>query len=427
MTNKPKRYSLFVDALICNVFNILVLMFLWVIIDSIDLFNPFDDVLEDFDYTDLYYSKFKSSQLPTDTNIYIVNIGNLNRMELAMMINTLQRFEPKIIGIDAVFNEKRGPEDLFLRQALTQKDNIVLGVFGKYNKECATGIIKHHPFFGEHPIGHLEFITPNGTTREFEKYIEFNDTVVNHFTLEIMKKYDSTAYLSIAERKGQVELINYRGGQVPFISFNYEEISDSNQYLSLIKDKIVLLGYMGQYANAPFDTEDSHFTPLKTSNEIYPDAKGIEIHAHVLSMILRGDYITKMPEWLNYILALVIVQLFLMFSIYLYVHKSKYFDFITKPSQFITIAIVLWGTFMAFKNFHIKFDMVPTALALILSLEVLYLYEEGLELLKINTYITQNLKFDKHGKKSKKKKKPIANSNNGISNTGANDSPTNRV
>ena len=119
MTNKPKRYSLFVDALICNVFNILVLMFLWVIIDSIDLFNPFDDVLEDFDYTDLYYSKFKSSQLPTDTNIYIVNIGNLNRMELAMMINTLQRFEPKIIGIDAVFNEKQGTTPIIEKQEIT--------------------------------------------------------------------------------------------------------------------------------------------------------------------------------------------------------------------------------------------------------------------------------------------------------------------
>jgi CHASE2 domain-containing sensor protein len=425
MNKKQKRYSLFLDALRVNVVNILMIMFLWVIIDSIDLFNPFDDVLEDFDYTDLYYSNFKSSQLPTDTNIFIVNIGELNRMDLALMINTLQRFEPKVIGVDAVFKEKRGPEDLFLRQALTQKDNIVLGVFGKYNKEDATGIIKHHPFFGEHTIGHLEFITPNGTTREFEKYIEYNDTVVNHFALEIMKKYDSIAYLSIAERKGQVELINYRGGQVPFITFNYEEISDSNQNLSLIKDKIVLLGYMGQYANAPFDTLDSHFTPLKSSGEIYPDAKGIEVHAHVLSMMLRGDYISKMPEWLNYLLAFVILQLFIMFCIYIYVHKSKYFDFITKPSQFIAIAIVLWGTFSAFKGLKLKFDMVPTALALILSVEVLYLYEEALQILKINTYITQNLKFDKHGKKSKKKKKPIANSNNGISNTGANDSPTN--
>ena len=138
MANKKKKYSLFIDALRLNILNILVLLFLWTIIDSIDLFNPFDDVLEDFDYTDLYFSKFKSSQLPTDTNIFIVNIGELNRMELAMMINTLQNFEPKVIGVDAVFKEKRGPEDLFLRQALTQKDNSVLGVFGKYTRD-----IKH--------------------------------------------------------------------------------------------------------------------------------------------------------------------------------------------------------------------------------------------------------------------------------------------
>lgn len=398
-----KKYSIFLEALRINIVNLLVIMFLWSIIDSVDLFNPFEQIFNDFDYTDLYFSEFLNDQIPTDDNVFIVNIGNLDRMELAMMINTLERFEPKVIGIDAVFHEKRGPEDLFLRQALTSNDNIVLGVFGQYEGDEATGIIQHHPFFGEHPIGHLEFQMHPKTVRDFDKFIEYNDTIVNAFTAEIMHIYDSTIFETFMQRKGKVQLINFRGGELPFISFDAEQISDSNKNLEIIKDKIVLLGYMRQYQGAPFDLDDSHFSPLKRSEHGFPDVKGIEIHAHVLSMMINDNYIIKVPDWLNYLIALIITQLFLMMSVYLYVRKSRFFDFISKPVQFLSIILILWATFTIFQGMKIKIDMVPTILALILSLEVLYLYEEALELLKINTYLTQNFKFDKNGKKKRKK------------------------
>jgi hypothetical protein len=171
---KQKKHSIlwiFIDAFVINVFTFLTIIFLWAIIDSIDLFNPFDEFFDNFDYTDLYYSEFMDGEMPTDTNVFIVNIGNLNRKEIAQQINTLQKFNPKVIGIDAVFAERRDMDDFILQQALNSGDNIVMGGFGNYENDEATGIIKTEPFFGDLPTGHLEMQSDPKTVREFDKFI----------------------------------------------------------------------------------------------------------------------------------------------------------------------------------------------------------------------------------------------------------------
>ena len=138
-----------------------------------------------------------------DTNIFIVNIGTLSREELAKQITVLQKFQPKVIGIDAVFAEQKGMEDYLLKQALNLDNNIVLGGFGEFDEDDedeAIGIIKSNPFFGEFPVGHLEFIADPKIVREFDKFIRFNDTIINAFSLEIMSKYDPNVFLEFAQR-----------------------------------------------------------------------------------------------------------------------------------------------------------------------------------------------------------------------------------
>lgn len=394
--NKSKKFAYLVfDAFIINILTAITVFFFWAIIDSVDLFNPLDEFIDNFDFTDLYFTEFQPDQ-PTDTNIYIVNIGNLNRKEIADLIMTLQKFEPAIIGIDAVFAERRGIEDILLKQALNYKSNIVLGAFGKYDKDIATDLIKTDSFFGNIPAGHLEIIADPKTVREFEKFIRINDTmIVNSFAMEIASKYDYDKFLKFAKRKTKTELVNYRGGEIPFITFDYEEITDTNKNLEIIKNKIVLLGYVRMFESAPLDTLDAFYTPMKNSKYGYPDAKGIEIHAHILSMILSGNYINKVPVWLNYLIAFLILQLFLMWLVYYYIHGAKLFDILSKPIQFFLIILILWATFIIFSKFLIKFDMLPSVLALILCIDILYLYEEALELFKLNSYLTQNFDFTK--------------------------------
>lgn len=395
MSKKIKKHIVFWDALVINILTFITFVFFWAIIDSIDLFNPFDEFIDNFDFTDLYYSEFINDEMPTDTNIFIVNIGNLDRRGIADLVFDIQKHKPAVIGIDAVFAERRGMDDFYLQQALNTDDNIVLGGFGIYENDKAKGIESTDEFFGNHPLGHLEMQADPKTVREFDKFIKFGDTIINSFAMEIVSQYDKQLFLDFAKRREQCELINYRGGRMPFIIFDYEEISDSNANLSILEGKIVLLGYVRMFSGAPSDTLDSHFTPLQKSDYGYADAKGIEIHAHIISMLLTRNYINKWPAWANFLIAFVILQLFLIWLVYYYVNGAKFFDILSKPIQFILIVLVLWGTFMFFSNWGIKIDMIPTVLALVLCIEVLYIYEETLELFKIDSYLTQNFNYTK--------------------------------
>ena len=483
---KERRYSLIGAAFFINLCVIFTAYFLWTIIDAFDEFNPLDQIFNDFDYTDLYFSEFGAKVVPPDTNIYIVNIGGYpyTRLDIARQINVLQQFEPRVIAIDAVFAERKGFEDFALKQALNQKNNVVLGVFGVYDDETdeLVGYKRSNEFFGEFPFGHLEFQSYPKTTRDYEKYIIAYDTItnklaheiltdyyallndfnlmlqkqpqpentsdddpdgdaseeeiwdvadfsadsaamqlelqdlkraylyqvlfqqpakgfkqvqINAFTTEIMRLYDTVKYERFLKRGMREEIINFRGGSMPFIFFEAEDIVDSNENLERIKDKIVLMGYVRMFSGAPADTLDSHFTPLQKSEYGYADAKGIEIHAHIISMILAKDYIDKVPNWANFLIAFIILQLFLMWLVYYYINGAKFFDILSKPIQFILIVLVLWGTFLIFSTWKIKIDMLPTVLALVLCIEVLYLYEETLELFKIDTYLTKNFNYTK--------------------------------
>ena len=408
----PEKYGplLLLDAGLITVFTAFLVIFMWVIIDSIDLFNPFDDYIDNFDYSDLVYSEMsrKDDIYTTDTNIYIVNIGDLSRGELAQKINIIEKFEPRVIGIDAVFKEpKTGNiqeimEDMALKQALNAKPNIVMGSFGIYDEEDpdkAVGVIRTNEFFGDLPYGHCELQNEPLTCREFDKFIRFtdsitNDTVtINAFSAAIVSMYDNEMFLRFAKRnKKQLESVNYRGGSMPFIKIDYEDVNDSCN-LSMLRDKIVLMGYLGMYKGAPMDTIDAFFTPLKRCNGY--DAKGIEIHAHAISMIMNDDCLVTLEPWQNNAIAFVITFLFVLWLVYWYVFGAKFFDILSKPIQFLLIGVALLISYYVMREFGIKVDMMPSGIMLIFCIEVLYLYEETLELFKIDSFITQTFKYTK--------------------------------
>ncbi|MBO7651683.1 MAG: CHASE2 domain-containing protein, partial [Bacteroidales bacterium] len=408
----PEKYGplLLLDAGLITVFTAFLVIFMWVIIDSIDLFNPFDDYIDNFDYSDLVYSEMsrKDDIYTTDTNIYIVNIGDLSRGELAQKINIIEKFEPRVIGIDAVFKEPKNGniqeimEDMALKQALNAKPNIVMGSFGIYDEENpdkAVGVIRTNEFFGDLPYGHCELQNEPLTCREFDKFIRFTDSIthdtvtINAFSAAIVSMYDNEMFMRFAKRnKKQLESVNYRGGSMPFIKIDYEDVNDSCN-LSMLRDKIVLMGYLGMYKGAPMDTIDAFFTPLKRCNGY--DAKGIEIHAHAISMIMNDDCLVTLEPWQNNAIAFVITFLFVLWLVYWYVFGAKFFDILSKPIQFLLIGVALLISYYVMREFGIKVDMMPSGIMLIFCIEVLYLYEETLELFKIDSFITQTFKYTK--------------------------------
>jgi hypothetical protein len=110
-------------------------------ITDFKLFNAFDPIsqaLTDFEMTDYAFSNLRPDPV-VDERIVIVNIGDLDRRNLAQQINIIRQFKPKVIGIDSYFNCEGRLRDsvncpalldtlgnLLLEDAIKEAGNVVL-------------------------------------------------------------------------------------------------------------------------------------------------------------------------------------------------------------------------------------------------------------------------------------------------------------
>jgi hypothetical protein len=82
LQKKIKKHFFRLDALIITA-NIFVLGYLLSMLPiNYKFLDPMVNALRDFDIYDLYYSQLRSTP-DADTNIVLVNIGNLSRAEIA--------------------------------------------------------------------------------------------------------------------------------------------------------------------------------------------------------------------------------------------------------------------------------------------------------------------------------------------------------
>ncbi len=89
------------DNLICTGIILFILSQLSILF-SVDFLDVVQNTVEDFYITD-YVSSGGFPEAEKDTNIVLVNIGHLNRREIAEQIMIINSYKPKVIGIDATF------------------------------------------------------------------------------------------------------------------------------------------------------------------------------------------------------------------------------------------------------------------------------------------------------------------------------------
>jgi len=106
-----------------------------------------------------------------------------------------------------------------------------------------------------------------------------------------------------------------------------------------------------------------------------PDMYGILIHANIVSMIINNQFINHAPKWLVYLLTLFLTFIYVVVFSYFYVKKHLYFHVAAKLIQLVTFVIILWLVFLLFSKFHIYWPTKYLIVSVILSVDVLYLYE----------------------------------------------------
>lgn len=349
---------------------------------NLGLFNPLRNALYDFDLNDIAFSKLNNDRA-ADTNIVIVNIGYLNRLELANLITKIKNFNPKVVGIDAFFKENKDPiSDSLLEEAINLDGNTVLvNNLGDYNKNkkqyenLASSISRfsNNSFAGyaNLPSKDASSLT---TFRLFKPRSNVRDSLVNAFAVQIVKLYDPVSYNYLLRRNNDFETIDYRGNADKFFYIdgtNPENLD--NAYF--IRNKIVLLGFLGSYPSNRI-LEDIYYTPLNKNyaGKTVPDMYGVVIHANIISMILDKDYINSFPSWIELLLAMVLCYLNVVILNLIKEIKIDWLNLagvITKTVEFILLLFIDLEIFIRF-HFKISITLMLASIVLISNAQTIY-------------------------------------------------------
>lgn len=401
------KKSFWLDALIATSFTF-ILMWGIVQLTQLKVFNAFDSIgnaLGDVELTDYVFSNLREDP-PLDTNVVVVNIGELSRRQIAQQIEIISQYNPKVIGIDAFYHCGRRPRDtvncpalkdmegnLMLSRAIKKAGNVVLvsklwqssALTASDAEDVYDSLGLSDPIFRDsaYSVGYASLETDAAyqddvkTCRTFNPSIMVNGKRELAFSVQMAMIYDSVKAKRFLERDNFSEIINYRGNifdlfhqtkypQV-FYTLDVSDVLTENFMPGMIKDKIVIFGFLGKELG---DTswEDKFYTPLnlKLAGKSNPDMFGVVVHANIVSMIMNEDYVNKMLKWQE--IGMGVLLCILNVALFSLIHERlpDWYDGITKLLQVIELLLFTFLMVIIFDLYAFKLEITLTLAAIAL-------------------------------------------------------------
>ena len=363
------------DTILATIAVFIVMGLLALLPFNTHILDPFKLALQDFDYNDMAYSKLeKNKGVPVDTNIVIVNVGNADRMAIAAMTQKIAHANPKVIGLDVVFNEKRDSlGDQLLDGVIRDEPRLVMA----YHLQSNDHELRHEGYFFESTRnrGFVNFVgEEGGVIRHVVPAVNENDHEYIPFAAAVVKKLSMEKYEALEKRKNSTEVINYTSSANKFIVIDGTDLLNGTADAQNLTGKIVLVGYVSSNA---FDMEDMHFTPMNSrfAGKSLPDLNGVFVHANIIKMIMEESYIKRTPAWINWVVAVLLCWLHMALFIRFYLDKHLWFHLVAKTAQILSAILFVYLGLLVFYKFNIKANMTITLVAIILAVDVLYFYE----------------------------------------------------
>ncbi|OJJ15860.1 hypothetical protein BKI52_36690 [marine bacterium AO1-C] len=374
------------------------------VLRNIEFLNPIEQVFDDFDLTDIVFSKL-TDRTKAYPDITVVNIGNLDRAGIAEVINLINQNNPKAIGIDVQFEFAiDSTQDALLENAISNAKNVVMvsKMISNPNPKIQKADhvkINYHRFTKHTHTAFANFITKGkgnqlglSSVRSFSPKEKVNKVILSRgeekfdtVSLKEAQRKETIEYAfgvklaqlaapkkakRFLDRKRNFEWINFMGnvnidGHTNFNVLDVQDVfaaqADENAakgFKNVTKDKIVVLGFMG--ANLQVRSfDDKLFTPL---NENYigrsaPDMYGVVVHANIISMILNESYINETPKWLNYLISFFVVLFTIMVFSYIFIKVGIWYDALTIFIQLLIVLGMVGLMLLVFSKYATKMDL----------------------------------------------------------------------
>jgi signal transduction histidine kinase len=315
---------------------------------SLQLGKSFYHGLADFDIYDLYYYNRSNHNLVEEKQITIVELG-ADRSEIADQLAIIRKYKPKVIALDATLEEPKesSTDEKFLKEAV-RTPNLVYA-YGFNDKRIPVPNIFNADSTS---LGYVDLTSnPDAVIRTYSPFVTIDSKQHEAFTSVIARKANPQKYEQLKLRDNDEELVNYVGNIDNFLTLTRDDLKtlDSSQLETLVKNKIVLIGFFVK--NSASVMEDLHYTPLnnKITGKNVPDMYGVVIHANILSMILNGNFATLATDATIYISAFLLI-------FFLNLHFISRFTKAFTPNYLQFLAIQFAIIFLALPLFLLIYD-----------------------------------------------------------------------
>jgi len=385
---------------------------------QLKIFNAFDSIgtaLSDVELTDYVFSGLRKDP-DVEENIVVVNIGRLNRRQIAEQLQIISKHKPKVIGIDGFFDCATGLRDtincrqlvdtlgnLMLANAIKEAGNVILVSKALQSKALQRDTTAEEITFDSlrrSDAMYLSEAVGDGfasletdanyqddakTCRTFNPKLEFKDKTHYAFSVEMARLYDSAKAQKFLQRGNYSEVINYRGNVYDifgttnypnmFFTLDVDQVMTEDFVSDLIKDKIVIMGFLGEQLGDP-SWNDKFYTPLnkKLAGKANPDMFGVVVHANIVSMILREDYVDQMANWQEAVMAAILCLLNVALFSLVNTNLPLWYDGITKLVQLIQLLLYTVLMVLIFDWFTFKLNITLTLAAVALVGDVYEIY-----------------------------------------------------
>jgi CHASE2 domain-containing sensor protein len=398
-------------------------------------FDPIGQAIGDMELSDIAFSQIREGEPTPDLDVTIVNIGFLSRGEIGDEIRNIVKYKPKVIGLDIIFScpgtrdsincpQAFNAENTFkfssaIAEAEAQGVKVVMaeklhqtkGLVEKYGDVALYDSIEHtdEELRLNSYEGYVNLDTDAGHQEDLKSCRRVNPSIEvagqRHlaFSAKIAMLYDSMRATKFLARNKETEIINYRGntpdlygastysGRYQFL--DVEQALDTNSFdPSMIKDKIVIFGFHGETLDDR-SWEDKFFTPL---NENYagktrPDMYGVVVHANVVSMILKEDFVNEMALWQQITLAILVLMLTSALFFKIEEKMPIWYDILSLIIQVAMFALFSLAMILVFSWYSVKLDFTLTLAAVALVGTCFELYNGGI----LRLYHVMRSKFTK--------------------------------
>ncbi|MFN0050171.1 MAG: CHASE2 domain-containing protein [Cytophagales bacterium] len=403
-----------------------------------ELTEPFAEALADFEITDLGFTVLRAKEPEADTNIVLVNTGRMGNAELAAMINQLNANNPGVIGINEVLHKSDDTfADSLLREALKGTKELVftakLQNFNDSTKQWQ-GIEHSDSIFLNFPhelnsvryaeVGLENMFTHERdfkTTRHFFSTANYRGEEMKFFASELVEIVAPEKVEKFMQRANEYEIINYIGNYEKFTTLDAYQVLNGEFDPASIKNKIVIMGYMGEnLQDEKFWDDYKYYTPLNKNyaGKTFPDMFETVIYANIASQILNDNHIYVVSKNVDLLINIIICILNVIMFSALFHAAAVWWDVFSLVFTLVEIVAFMLGTALVFSRYGIEINLNPSIVFVLLLgqfIELYYgLFKVALQKLSVKYMIASEA--DKRDKLQKSMKNTTKNAMNDLMN-----------